>query len=254
MLSPKFLISQLQLQIGRAKIPRILLGTSPFIGAGQFGRKAVPYYTHFYENPQNIVKIICKSVDLGVMGIQVLPYRPVFDALKAAERELSERLTVVGTIGPEDPIGNIRDFQDFNTVAMLLHGQLTDERDSRKISELLNRVHENSCLAGLATHMPLSTSIWLKKTELDVDLIMLPFNKLGVFMDAEPVRVAEAIKRLGKPVIGKKILAAGQLQLEEAFTYIGQMGCVDIAALGIASEKEAEETFTAAASAFSGTS
>jgi hypothetical protein len=55
-------------------------------------------------------------------------------------------------------------------------------------------------------------------------------------------------------VIGKKILAAGHLQLEEAFTYMGQMGCVDIAALGIASEKEAEETFAAAVSAFSGIS
>jgi len=55
-------------------------------------------------------------------------------------------------------------------------------------------------------------------------------------------------------MIGKKILAAGHLQLEEAFTYIGQMVCVNIAALGIASEKEAEETFAAAVSAFSGIS
>lgn len=74
-------------------------------------------------------------------------------------------------------------------------------------------------------------------------------------LDTRALRArGEAIKRLGKPVIGKKILAAGHLQLEEAFTYIGQMGCVDIAALGIASEKEAEETFAAAVSAFSGIS
>jgi hypothetical protein len=68
-------------------------------------------------------------------------------------------------------------------------------------------------------------------------------------LDTRALRArGEAIKRLGKPVIGKKILAAGHLQLEEAFTYIGQMGCVDIAALGM------EETFAAAVSAFSGIS
>ncbi len=68
--APKQLISQLQLQVGKARIPRILLGTSPFIGSGQFGSKASLYYTHFYENPQNIVKVMCKAVDLGVTGFR----------------------------------------------------------------------------------------------------------------------------------------------------------------------------------------
>jgi len=251
-LVPKSLISQLQIQIGKARIPRILLGTSPFIGAGQFGSRASFYYTHFYENPKNIIKIIYEAVDLGVLGVQVLPYRPIFGALRAAERELKERLTVVGTIGPDDPIGNIHDFQGFNTVAMLLHGEITDKRDSRKISELLNIVHATNCLAGLATHKPLSTLNWLLKTDLDIDMLMLPFNKLGMFMDAKPIKVTGAIKQLGKPVIGKKVLAAGHLHPQDALKYVAQLGCINIVALGIASEQEARETFTFAATAFSG--
>ncbi len=251
-LAPKHLISQLQFQIGKARIPRVLLGTSPFIGSGQFGSRAAFYYSHFYKNPQNIVEIIFKAVDLGVTGVQALPFRPIFGALKAVEREVKERLTIVGTIGPDDPLSDIRDFQGFNTVAMLLHGEITDSRDSRRISELLNSVHAAGCLAGLATHKPFSTLNWLLEAGLDIDLLMLPFNKLGMFMDADPVRVAEAIKRLGKPVIGKKILAAGYLSPQEALTYVVQMGCVDLVALGVASEQEVKETFTAAATAFSG--
>lgn len=107
---PKSLVSQLQLQVGKARIPRILLGTSPFIGAGQFGSRAQIYYEHFYKKPENIVKIVLKAVDLGVTGVQALPFRPVFRALKAVERELKERLTIVGTIGPDDPLSNIHDF------------------------------------------------------------------------------------------------------------------------------------------------
>lgn len=251
-LAPKHMISQLQFQIGKGRIPRVLLGTSPFVGGGQFGGRAALYYSHFYRNPQNIVDIIFKAVDFGVTGVQVLPFRPIFGALRAVEREVKERLTIVGTIGPDDPLGNIRDFQGFNTVAMLLHGEITDTRDSRRISELLNSVHAAGCLAGLATHRPFSTLNWLLEAGLDIDLLMLPFNKLGMFMDADPVRVAEAIERLGKPVIGKKVLAAGYLSPQEALTYVVQMGCVDLVALGVASEVEVKETFTAVATAFSG--
>ena len=249
---PKGLVSQLQLQVGKTRIPRILLGTSPFIGAGQFGSRAQFYYEHFYQKPENIVKIVLKAVDLGVTGVQALPFRPIFRALKAVERELKERLTIVGTIGPEDPLSNIHDFQAFNTVAMLLHGEITDRRNSKEILELLNKVHAAGCLAGLVTHKPLSTLNWLPKTDLDIDLLMVPFNKLGMFMDADPVKVAEAIRRLGKPIIGKKVLAAGYLPPKDALTYVAQSGCIDIVALGVASEQEAKETFTAAAKAFSG--
>ncbi|MGQ9459683.1 MAG: hypothetical protein ACUVRA_00435 [Candidatus Bathyarchaeaceae archaeon] len=247
---PKGLVSQLQ--IGKARIPRILLGTSPFVGAGQFGSRAHFYYEHFYKKPKNIVKIVLKAVDLGVTGVQTLPFRPVFRALKAVERELKERLTIVGTIGPDDPLSNIRDFQAFNTAAMLLHGEITDRRNSREISELLNKVHSAGCLVGLVTHEPLFTLNWLPKTSLDVDLLMVPFNKLGMFMDADPAKVAEAIKRLGKPVIGKKVLAAGYIPPKDALNYVAQSRCIDMVALGVASEQEAQETFTVAAEAFSG--
>ena len=251
-LSPKRLLAQFQLQVGKAKIPRILLGTSPFIGSGQFGSRAALYYEHFYGHPENIAKIILAAVDLGVTGVQVLPFPPIFSALKAVEREIKQRLTIVGTVGPDDPLGNIHAFQRFNTVAMLVHGQITDRRDKRKILELLNEIHAVNRLAGLATHEPFSTLKWLAKTNLDVDLLMLPFNRIGMFMDASPAKVAEAVRRFGKPVIGKKVLAAGYLSPKDALAYVGQVGCLDVVALGVASEEEVKETFTEAINIFSG--
>ena len=74
-----------------------------FIGAAQFGKRAQYYYNHFYLNPKNIVKIICKAVDLGVTGIQVLPYPPILKALKNAEMELNEKLTVVAPLDQINP-------------------------------------------------------------------------------------------------------------------------------------------------------
>jgi len=238
--------------VGRAKIPRVLLGTSPFIGSGQFGGRAASYYDYFYKHPENIVKIILAAVDIGVTGVQALPYPPIFSALKAVERELKQNLTVVGTVGPDDPLDDISDYQRFHTVAMMVHGEITDERKLQKISELLNEIRAANCLAGLATHKPFSTLSWLLKTELDVDLVMLPFNRLGMFMDSAPAKTAEAIRKLGKPIVGKKVLAAGYLSPSDALSYIAEQGCIHMVALGVASEKEAKETFAAAAAAFSG--
>ncbi len=108
----------------------------------------------------------------------------------------------------------------------------------------------NNCLAGLVTHKPFSTLSWLLKTNIDVDILMLPINKMGMFMDSSSNKISSLIMRIGKPVIGKKVLAAGHLHPREALTYVAKLGCVDVVALGIASEKEAEETFRAAAEAF----
>jgi len=248
----KQVTSQFQLQLGKARIPMVLLGTSPFIGAAQFGSRAYTYYARFYEKPRNIAKIMLKAVDLGVTGVQVLPYRPVFEALKIAERELKTELTVVGTIGPSDPLGDLKRFEEFNTVAMLLHGALTDQRKTRQISGLLNKIYAVNRLAGLVTHKPFSTLKWLLAVKLDFDIVMLPFNKIGRFMDAEPRKVAELAKKLGKLIIGKKVLAAGQIDPKEALKFVVGMSCLDAVALGVASETEAEETFRAAISAFSG--
>lgn len=52
---PQLLVSQLQFQIGKAKIPRILLGTSPFIGAGQFGRRAT-FYINFESEEKGALR------------------------------------------------------------------------------------------------------------------------------------------------------------------------------------------------------
>ncbi|MFQ6074459.1 MAG: hypothetical protein ACE5KC_04485, partial [Candidatus Bathyarchaeia archaeon] len=79
-----------------------------------------------------------------------------------------------------------------------------------------------------------------------VDLLMLPFNRIGMFMDASPAKVAEGVRRFGKPVIGKKVLAAGYLSPKDALVYVGRVGCLDVVALGVASEEEAKETFTEA--------
>lgn len=239
------LTAQAQLQVQKARIPRILLGTSPFIGAGQFGSRAFQYYSHFYEHPENMVKIIGKSADLGVRGIHVFPYTPIVKAVKLAEHDLKLELTVLGTVRPEDPYGDIKILQGLRTVAMLLHAEITDSHNPNKINELLNQIRQSGSLAGVVTHTPLATLTWLQKADLEIGMIMLPFNKLGRFMDSTPDKTLEIARRIGKPLIGKKVLAAGELSPREGLEYAFKNG-IKTVAIGISSEAEAEETFSIA--------
>jgi len=239
------LTAQAQIQIQKAKIPRILLGTSPFIGAGQFGPRAYTYYSQFYEHPENIVKIISKSFDLGIRGIHLLPYPPVVEAVKSAERNLKLELNIFGTIRFESPESDIQVLQSLRATAMLIHGEITDLHKEKEINELLNQIRQAGSVAGIVTHKPYSTLQWLQKTELDPDIIMLPFNKLGKFMDSAPEKVLEAAQKLGKTLIGKKALAAGRLTPREGLEFVLQKG-IKIVAIGVASEAEANETFSIA--------
>jgi len=242
-------LSQFQIQVGKARIPRVLLGTSPFIGAGQFGSRAEKYYKKF-QHVENIVKVVRVAVDFGVLGVQVLPSPKVFEAISWVEAEVKDKLTIVGTVGLHDAVEEIKRFSEFKTVALLIHGNITDRKNTKLVSELLNQIHASNRLAGLVSHRPYATLKWLQKTDLtaDVDLLMLPFNKLGMFMDAEPAVLAHEILHLNKPVIGKKTLAAGYLTPRDAFRFIAENKCITMVAVGVASVEEAKETFAAAAS------
>ena len=67
--------------IDETEIPSVSLGTSPFIGAGQFGPRAEEYYRQFYLNPMNIEAIIKKSTELGVPAVQALTYDKIIKAI-----------------------------------------------------------------------------------------------------------------------------------------------------------------------------
>ncbi|MGZ7135687.1 MAG: hypothetical protein ACXVHY_07390 [Methanobacterium sp.] len=88
------------IKINDKEIPRALLGTSPFIGAAQFGHRARLYQLDLYNQPENITKIIKKSYQLGITGIQLIPYEPVVQALKWAIND-GCNLDIVGTVRPQ---------------------------------------------------------------------------------------------------------------------------------------------------------
>ncbi len=244
-----------KLKVLNREIPRTLLGTSPFIAAAQFGHRARLYQIDLYNNPENIFKIIKKSYEMGITGIQVIPYPPVIVALKEALKAGYD-MDIIGTVRPDTEMDDIKLLSDLNATSMLLHAEITDKMDWNFIGEKLQIIKDNNAVPGLATHRPyLTTKSLIDSPLLEMfDVYMIPINKLGYLMDTEIYssdersHLNQLIKSLDKTVIVKKVLAAGILNPKEAFDYLKTIEFADVVTLGIASEAEAQETFSLLAS------
>jgi len=244
-----------KIQISNREIPRILLGTSPFIAAAQFGHRARLYQLDLYNNPENILRIIKETYKIGITGIQVIPYPPVVEALGLA-LESGYAMEIIGTVRPGNEIEDIKLLSDLEASSMLLHANITDKKEWNFIAEKLQAIKDENAIPGLVTHMPFSsTSSLLESPVLDLfDIYMVPVNKLGYLMDCdtygsgERIKLDLMIKSLDKTVIAKKVLAAGILKPQEAFDYLKTVKFADGVAIGIASVDEAHETFNLLAS------
>ena len=232
------------------EIPRLLLGTSPFIGAAQFGHRSRLYQLDLYNKPENILKIIKKSYELGITGIQLVPYEPVVKALNWALDEGCE-FNIVGTVRQDCEDEDIEVLAELEASSMLIHGAVTDELNYDFLAEKLEKIRQTGAIAGLVTHRPFNTTKNLLKSPiLDLfDIYMVPVNKLGYlmdidrFMDKERAEFRELIKKLDKIIIAKKTMAVGILTPNDAFDFLKTLDYVDLMTVGIASEAEAEETF-----------
>jgi hypothetical protein len=230
------------LSVGDVEVPAVLLGTSPFIGAGQFGRKAEFYYNHFFLQPENITAVVSQAIDLGVNAIQLIGYALVVQAVQEAARRGNGELFLMCTVGLGSIEREIQMMVEAAAQAVIIHGSLAD-RDMAFARHYLAPLRERGLVTGVATHRPGMTIARVEEME-EVQIILSPLNRLGRFMEPSEESTLEAIGASSKTILAIKPLAAGRLSPEEGLSYVADRaaGC----AVGIGSESEAEKTFATA--------
>jgi hypothetical protein len=224
------------------EVPTVMLGTSPFIGAGQFGRKAEFYYNHFFLQPENITKVVTRAIELGVNAIQVIGYPQVVEAVQEAKKRTAAELFLIGTVGLGSIEREIQLMLEAGAQGVIIHGSLAD-RDMAFARQHLASLREQGLVTGIATHRPGMTIPRVEEME-ELEIILCPLNKVGRFMEPSVESTLQAIETSSKRIMAMKPLAAGRLSPQEAFSYISDK--VAGFAVGIASNEEAEQTFEAA--------
>lgn len=234
------------------KLPAVSLGTSPFIGAGQFGSRSSAYRRLFFDNPVNMVKLMVYAAEIGVPCVQLLAVDRIMDAFKEARIQSGIDLASTITIGFGDKDWELEQISEINPQIVFLHAIITDRLDFIRIEKRLKDIRNLGLIPGCATHKPGRVLPVLAKSDLDIQAYMVPFNREGVFMDCKPDALIQILDSLKQPVIAKKTLAAGTLSPGIGLPFIAQYPQIDGLALGVASREEMEDTFSTAVSHWPG--
>ncbi|MCX8204354.1 MAG: hypothetical protein N3H31_01690 [Candidatus Nezhaarchaeota archaeon] len=229
------------------KPPWLMVGTSPFIGAGQFGGRALEYLQVFYGRPWRVAEVLTEALSSGAQAIQALSEWYIVEAVSKV-RSMGWDVEVWASLPMRGVKEALASFAKVDAKAIAVHGSVVDSMNLRVISEQLSLVKEQGFKAGLALHTPARSLNWVLRTKLKVDFLMIPLNKLGVFMDAPPPKIHELASKVGVPVVAMKVLAAGLLSPAEGVGFILSLSPPPSMAIGVASVEEARRTFREASS------
>ncbi|MEM2122565.1 MAG: hypothetical protein QXE79_02900, partial [Candidatus Bathyarchaeia archaeon] len=108
------------------RFPRLLFGTSPFVGAGQFGERAVRYYLKFYLNPGNITRLYSKSISDGLNAIHVLSDPVIVRAVGDAVDSSGVRSFIIATVNARNLNEELTLCEMIKADSIIVHGSYTD--------------------------------------------------------------------------------------------------------------------------------
>jgi hypothetical protein len=258
----------------RSEFPPILLGTSPFYGFDQFGKKKKANYGKRFGNVDQLADIIKEAITAGVDGVHVVPQSirtmdfwdgsvvpPLYEAFELAEKETNTKLVHLPSI--LNPDVDIEATKGFDVRAFLADGNETDNymvsgpgetgKEELNIDLLVsrkNRVQETGKEFGIATHCPATTLPRLmphKELWDAIKIIMVPVNKTGYRIrprwNNECEEAIKTARNSGKAIIAMKVMASGRIPPREGIEYVSKKEYVDAIVLGVGSPQEAKETF-----------
>ncbi len=232
------------IRVEGVEIPRVLIGSSPFIGAGQFGARSVDYYNTF-SNPENIAKLLITAADLGLPAVHIIPYETVVEGVRIAEKETGITFYKSGSTLP-DAKASITELQQLGVDIVFIHGVITDRMNIHSIQNIEEHILAKGMIPGVAIHNTLPVLAWLRDhhESLTLKTILVPYNLSGTFV-GDMGKAQRLMKELNMNVFAMKPLAAGALPPEEAFQFVFETKLVKVAIFGVASEAEVQHSITA---------
>ncbi|NVM31726.1 MAG: hypothetical protein HWN65_23005 [Candidatus Helarchaeota archaeon] len=238
------------IELESQKIPRITIGTSPFMGAGQFGNMGFAWRAEFFQNAEKMANLMILSYNQGARGAEIIPAGQMINAALIAKQNCPDFTILASTYWAEKSSDyRIDQLTSVDAKIVFLHGSIADQRNLPLINPLLNKIRAAGKIPGIATHEPLQTIPFIQQNKLDVSAILLPFNMRGKFM-GDQAALEELVDSLDYFFVAMKSLAAGQIPPSKAFPYLAEHN-ISAVTVGMVNEEEIIETVTEAKKVFS---
>ncbi len=204
----------------------IMLGCSPFVGARQFGPRAHQYAERFAK-PENIQRVWDAFCIAGGRALHLVDYRPLWDAWVSWPGRHQTDVSLTISAEPSDDW--LREVAEFGGTRVILHARRVDSGES--LASFAERARHYGLEPWASTHQPFA----MLTTCSDLDTVagvLLPFNPLGVQMDAPPERVVQAAREHAHNVVAMMALGAGQVAFPDGVAFAGQYFSTVIAGTG----------------------
>ena len=220
------------------KIPYVTTGTSPFIGAGQFGAKGKKWRRMFLNDSRAMIKILKASYQAGARGIEAIPLGGILKAAKKM-KEIHTDYVIAGSTYTGRKSG-INELIEAGARLIFVHGMVSD-RKGEKLINLVEKINSRGILSGIATHDPINTINHVRENKVQISSFLIPFNATGKFMQDQERLEAIVDETREYSFIAMKTLAAGKIKPKDAFEYVGNHN-IDGASIGMVTEKQARES------------
>lgn len=222
------------------RIPLVTTGTSPFFGAGQFGKNARIYRRKFYNDADAVLEILKASYKAGARGIELVPGGKVSEAARIMAETYDDFVITGSTFPGPDPL--IDELSKLDAKIIFAHGMVSDRKD-RKLGNLINDIESLGIMPGIAAHNPVSTLEYAFENLPSVKTFLIPFNARGMLMGDQKKLENIVNSHKNHYFIGMKTLAAGKLNPVQAYDYISQYNicCVSIGMVTVEEAKTSTE-------------
>ena len=218
------------------EIPLVSTGTSPFIGAGQFGFKAYEWRRKFLNNLDAMVEILEASYQAGARGIEAIPIGKIMEASRIMTEVHDDYIVIGSTFPGSDP--KIEELIDVNAKIIFTHGIVSDKKDDNLV-KLVDDISSRGVIPGIAAHNPVPTFKYALENIPQVKVFLIPFNANGLFMGNQKNLEELVDNNKNCSFVGMKTLAAGKLNPKEAYKYISKHNICSVT-IGMVTTEEAE--------------
>lgn len=214
-------------RLGPLEVTRLIIGGNPFSGhahqPGNLAQEMLNYYT-----VARIKQTLNEAADVGINTFVGRADNHIQRLLREYWNEGGRIRQWIAQTAPERAsiMANIDQAAGSGAAAIYIHGGTTDRLFADgKLDELrpcLERIKEHGLPAGIASHRP-DVHLAAEEMGLPTDFYCQCFYNLTQrkeeYLAQDRDANTETIRKLSKPVIAYKILAAGRNDPEDAFAY-----------------------------------
>ena len=211
------------IMLGSLEVSRLILGSNPFWGyahqPGKLAEEMKAYYTD-----DRIMAVLDEAAALGITAVVSPPEQRWLQLFaKYCDGGGKLRLWIAQPHGdPKQMKEEITRAVKGGAQAVFIQGGRADEQFAQGRMDLLRDWVEHilglGVPAGMAAHHP-GLHLEAEKRNFPTDFYFQCCYRPEKYLEEDRATAMKAIRRIEKPVVAYKILAAGRLSAEEGFAY-----------------------------------